>query len=109
LKKIILGLKVIHESDLTHSDFHNGNILISDHYNELFIIDLRLCKPISNLQDSNKKSNEIYEDLPYMAPEILRIKPYTPASDNYSFSMIMWEFTSGIPPFIYKAYDYYLP
>ncbi|POG60798.1 kinase-like domain-containing protein, partial [Rhizophagus irregularis DAOM 181602=DAOM 197198] len=40
-----------------------------------------------------------------MAPEILRKKPYTPASDIYSFSIIMWEFTSGIPPFNHEAHD----
>jgi serine/threonine protein kinase len=100
LKKIILGLKVIHESNLAHGDFHDGNILISDDYNEIFIIDLGLCKPVGDLQDS-----DIYGVLPYMAPEILRRKPYTPASDIYSFSMIMWELTSGIPPFKYKAHD----
>ncbi|POG81950.1 hypothetical protein GLOIN_2v1503944, partial [Rhizophagus irregularis DAOM 181602=DAOM 197198] len=66
---------------------------MSDNYNELFIIDLGLCKPINNLQDSDKKDDNIYGVLPYMAPEILRYKPYTPASDIYSFSMIMWEFT----------------
>jgi serine/threonine protein kinase len=108
LKKIILGLKVIHESNLTHGDFHDGNILISDNYNELFIIDLGLCKPISDLQDSDKNNNEIYGVLPYMAPEILRRNPYTPASDIYSFSMIMWEFTSGIPPFNSEAHDHHL-
>ncbi|POG70721.1 kinase-like domain-containing protein, partial [Rhizophagus irregularis DAOM 181602=DAOM 197198] len=43
-----------------------------------------------------------------MAPEILRKKPYTSASDIYSLSMIMWEFTSGIPPFNRKAHDYHL-
>ncbi|RIA85468.1 hypothetical protein C1645_781762, partial [Glomus cerebriforme] len=32
LKNIILGLKVIHESDLIHHDLHDGNILISDNY-----------------------------------------------------------------------------
>jgi serine/threonine protein kinase len=105
LRKIILGLKVIHESNLTHGDFHDGNILMSDDYNEAFIIDLGLCKPISNLQDSDKENNEIYGVLPYMAPEILRHKPYTSASDIYSFSMIMWEFTSGIPPFQHKAHN----
>jgi serine/threonine protein kinase len=104
LKKIVLGLKVIHESNLTHGDFHDGNILISDNHNEIFIIDLGLCKPISDFQDSN--NNEIYGVLPYMDPEILRNKPYTPASDIYSFSMIMWEFTSGIPPFYYEAHDH---
>ncbi|RGB41670.1 kinase-like domain-containing protein, partial [Rhizophagus diaphanus] len=103
LEKIILGLKVIHESNLTHGDFHDGNILMSDNYNELFIIDLGLCKPISDLQASD---NEIYGVLPYMAPEILRNNPYSPASDIYSFSMIMWEFTSGIPPFNHKAHDH---
>ncbi|GBB99377.1 hypothetical protein RclHR1_03500002 [Rhizophagus clarus] len=105
LKKIILGLKVIHESNLIHGDLHDGNILISDDQNELYIIDLGLCKPISYLQDSDKKVNEIYGVLPYMAPEILRNKPYTPASDIYSFSMIMWEFTSGVSPFNHKAHD----
>ncbi|EXX68606.1 Kin1p [Rhizophagus irregularis DAOM 197198w] len=107
LKKIILGLKVMHESNLIHGDFHDGNILMSDDYNELFIIDLGLCKPISDLKDSDNKVNEVYGVLPYMAPEILRKKPYTPASDIYSFSMIMWEFTSGIPPFSHEAHDYH--
>jgi serine/threonine protein kinase len=100
LKNIILGLKVIHESNLIHGDFHDGNILVSDDYNELFIIDLGLCKPI----DYNEV-NEIYGVLPYIAPEILRNNPYTQASDIYSFSMIMWEFTSGTPPFKDKEHD----
>ncbi|RGB38683.1 kinase-like domain-containing protein [Rhizophagus diaphanus] len=78
---------------------------MSDNH-ELFIIDLGLCKPISDLQDSDV--NKIYGVLPYMAPEILRNKPYTPESDIYSFSMIMWEFTSGIPPFKDKAHDHHL-
>jgi serine/threonine protein kinase len=106
LKKIILGLKVIHESNLIHGDFHDGNILMSDNYNKIYIIDLGLCKSIRDLQDN--KVNEIYGVLPYMAPEILRKKPYTPASDIYSFSMIMWEFTSGVPPFKHKAHSHHL-
>ncbi|PKK59548.1 HCP-like protein, partial [Rhizophagus irregularis] len=103
LKNIVSGLKVIHESNLTHGDFHDGNILISDDYKESFIIDLGLCKPISDLQDPN---NEIYGVLPYVAPEILRGNPYIQASDIYSLSMIMWEFTSGIPPFNHEAHEH---
>ena len=102
LRKIILGLKIIHESDLVHCDLHDGNILISN--NDIYIIDLGLCKPINELQNSK----DIYGVLPYMAPEVLRRKAYTPASDIYSFSMIMWEFTSGIPPFDDRAHDYHL-
>ncbi|CAB4435051.1 unnamed protein product [Rhizophagus irregularis] len=105
LKKIILGLKVIHESNLTHGDFHDDNILLSDNHDELFIIDLGLCKPISELHNND---DEIYGVLPYMAPEILRRNPYTQASDIYSFLMIMWEFTSGVPPFNSEAHDHHL-
>src|SRR2546421_6689499 len=43
-----------------------------------------------------------------MAPEVLRGKPFTPASDIYSFAMIMWEFTSGVPPFDDRAHDFHL-
>ncbi|RIA84192.1 kinase-like domain-containing protein, partial [Glomus cerebriforme] len=104
LKNIVLGIKTIHESNLAHCDLHDGNILISDNY-ETYIIDLGLCKPISDLQDS---ANRIYGVLPYIAPEVLRNQPYTSASDIYSFSMIMWEFTSGIPPFNNIAHDHQL-
>src|SRR6266498_5961656 len=51
---------------------------------------------------------DIYGVLPFVAPEILRGKPYTTASDIYSFSMIMWEFISGIPPFDDKEHNIYL-
>ncbi|GES86512.1 kinase-like domain-containing protein [Rhizophagus clarus] len=98
LEKIISGLKVIHKSNLAHGDFHDGNILMSDDYSEVFIIDLGLCKPIDDSQDFDNKDDENYGVFPFMAPEILRNNPYIRASDIYSFSMMMWEFTSGIPP-----------
>src|SRR6266542_550535 len=37
--------------------------------------------------------------LPYMAPEILDKKPYTFASDIYSFGIIMIEISTGKPPY----------
>ncbi|CAI2165707.1 12759_t:CDS:2 [Funneliformis geosporum] len=40
------------------------------------------------------------------SPKVLRGKPYSLASDIYSFSMIMWEFISGIPPFDNEAHDF---
>ncbi|GBB97003.1 hypothetical protein RclHR1_00290001 [Rhizophagus clarus] len=106
LYKIISGLEKIHEENLIHRDFHDGNILnhedkkdLSDK-NKVFISDLGLCKTVGFL-----KEYEIYGVIPFMAPEVIRGKPYTPASDIYSFSMIMWEFTSGIPPFNDRAHD----
>src|ERR1043165_9372402 len=98
---IISGLNVMHQQKMVHCDFHHGNILKASANDILSIGDLGLCKPIESLS----KENDIYGVLPFVAPEVLRGKSYTPASDMYSFSIIMWEFTSGIPPFNDRAHD----
>ncbi|GBC09843.1 hypothetical protein RclHR1_09160001, partial [Rhizophagus clarus] len=84
LYKIIFGLKKIHEQNLIHCDLHDGNIL--NHEDEeykkdkdkVFISDLGLCRTTNFL-----KEHDIYGVIPLMAPEVLRGKPYTPASDIY--------------------------
>src|ERR1043165_2498560 len=94
----------MHQQKLVHCDFHHGNILHEGLI--LSISDLGLCKPVENFQSSKK--DDIYGVLPFVAPEVLRGKPYNAASDIYSFSMIMWEFTSGVLPFDDKKHDLYL-
>ncbi|POG57988.1 kinase-like domain-containing protein [Rhizophagus irregularis DAOM 181602=DAOM 197198] len=100
LFEIIYGLNGIHSRDLIHCDFHDGNIL-NHNENKIYISDLGLCKPVK----SYLKKYDICGVIPFMAPEILRGKSYTPASDIYSFSIIMWEITSGIPPFNNREHD----
>ncbi|EXX71930.1 uncharacterized protein OCT59_014875 [Rhizophagus irregularis] len=113
LYEIINGLEDIHKQNLIHCDFHDGNILNHNNHNnnnnnkveykvdEVYISDLGLCQPAKSFL----KKYDIYGVIPFMAPEVLRGKSYTPASDIYSFSMIMWEFTSGVPPFNNRAHD----
>ncbi|CAI2167474.1 2470_t:CDS:2 [Funneliformis geosporum] len=96
---IISGLNEIHNLKLVHQDFHDGNILNCGTL--VYISDLGLCRSV----ESSYNKNEIYGVLPFIAPEVLRYKPYTSASDIYSFSMIMWEFISGIPPFKDRVHD----
>ncbi|PKK59472.1 kinase-like protein [Rhizophagus irregularis] len=93
----------IHEKSFIHCDFHDGNIL-NHNENTIYISDLKLCRPVKSFL----KKYGIYGVIPFMAPEVLRGKSYTQASDIYSFSMIMWEFTSGIPPFNNRAHDLHL-
>ncbi|CAB4443420.1 unnamed protein product [Rhizophagus irregularis] len=100
LYEIISGLSKIHGENLIHCDFHDGNIL-NHNEDKFYISDLGLCQPIKSFL----KKYDIYGVIPFMAPEVLRGKSYTPGSDIYSFSMIMWEFTSGIPPFNNRAHD----
>src|SRR5256885_7146869 len=48
---------------------------------------------------ANKPLKSIYGNLPYIAPEAIVEKEYTFASDIYSIAMLMWELSSGQPPF----------
>jgi serine/threonine protein kinase len=100
LYKIISGLNTIHEQNLIHCDLHDGNILNHGSKN-IYISDLGLCQPVKSFL----KQHDIYGVMPFMAPEVLRGKSYTPASDMYSFSIIMWEFTSGVSPFNDRTHD----
>ncbi|CAI2197841.1 5171_t:CDS:1, partial [Funneliformis geosporum] len=40
--------------------------------------------------------------------EVLKSQPYSLASDIDSFSMILWEFISGVFPFYNETYDFQL-
>ncbi|GES81104.1 kinase-like domain-containing protein [Rhizophagus clarus] len=99
---IIKALAIIHKSGAIHRDLHSGNILYSEYNNHWFISDFGLCGP------PDKSSKDIYGNLPFIAPEVLTGKEYTPASDIYSFGILMWEISSGKPPFNGSEHDYYL-
>ncbi|POG57600.1 kinase-like domain-containing protein, partial [Rhizophagus irregularis DAOM 181602=DAOM 197198] len=43
--------------------------------------------------------------MPYVAPEVLKGKPYTRAADIYSFGMIMYFVATGKQPFVNYAHD----
>ncbi|GET03125.1 kinase-like domain-containing protein [Rhizophagus clarus] len=85
LSDIFNGLSKIHQEYKVHCNFHMGNILFTkmdDNYNAC-ISDMELCKKIDNINETS-----IYGVMPYVAPEVLKGKPYTQASNIYSFEMI---------------------
>jgi serine/threonine protein kinase len=43
--------------------------------------------------------------VPYVAPEVLRGKPYTQTADIYSFGIVAYEVLSGLPPYCDLAHD----
>src|SRR5207248_6255944 len=53
----------------------------------------------------NSDQTKIYGVMPYVAPEVLRGKPYTQAADIYSFGMVMYFIATGRQPFANCAYD----
>jgi len=51
------------------------------------------------------EEGEIYGVAPYIAPEVLRSKPYTKTSDIYSFGIVAYEILSGLPPYYDIEHD----
>ena len=105
LQNIALGLAVVHLSNVIHCDLHSGNILCNS--NELHtlnpvISDFGLSK-VYNQTTSHSKGS--YGIIPYMAPELLRGHPYTEESDVYALGMILWELSSGEPPFYDRSHN----
>src|SRR5438034_7652008 len=74
-------------------------------YNDsAYITDLGLCQP-ANAKSTQSDNKEIYGVLPYVAPEVLRGKEYTQASDIYGFGIIAHEICTGSPPYHDMAHE----
>ena len=71
---------------------HSGNVLYNQKTQTFHVSDLPINKP----------SDNIYGNLPYIASEVINKKEYTFASDIYSIGILMWEISSGQPPFVEK-------
>ncbi len=99
---ITYALCDIHDGNAIHRDLHSGNILFEHINQNFFISDLGFCGP------ADKPLKSIYGNLPYIAPEVIAGKNTTKASDIYSVAILMWEISSGHPPFINYEHDYYL-
>jgi len=94
VNQLLYAVYTIHEENAIHRDLHSGNILFHTNNIILRISDLGFCGP------ADKPLNSIYGILPYIAPEVISGKETTFASDIYSVGMLMWEISSGQPPFI---------
>ncbi|EXX70978.1 Ste20p [Rhizophagus irregularis DAOM 197198w] len=99
IDSIISAVYDIHREGAIHRDLHSGNILFNQNDQRFFISDLGFCGPANIPLDS------IYGNLSYIAPEVIVKKKYIFASDIYSIGILMWEISSGQPPFINK-HDY---
>ncbi|PKK76851.1 kinase-like protein [Rhizophagus irregularis] len=94
IRNITTSLYEIRQDNAIHRDLHSGNILFGQLIQQFRISDFGFCGP------ADKPLNSIYGNLPYIAPEVICGKGTTYASDIYSIGMLMWEISSGQPPFI---------
>src|SRR5688572_13235444 len=106
LKRIIDGLQHIHDEQMVHRNLHTGTILFKDpKFIDLCISGMGSSRKVDEIYDHESK---IYGVMPYVAPEVLKGKPYTQAADIYSFGMIMYFVATGRQPFADIPHDEFL-
>ncbi|KAF0558628.1 kinase-like protein [Gigaspora margarita] len=96
-KGITLGLLFLHDDNIIHRDLHSKNILI--HQRQPRIADFGLSK---QMNESFMTSNSMVQGMPaYVEPQCFIKERYKrdKKSDIYSLGVILWEISSGRPPY----------
>ncbi|PKC02218.1 kinase-like protein [Rhizophagus irregularis] len=98
---IVCGLKCLHFKHIIHRDLHAKNILVNNH--KLMIADFGSSKQLSEATSVSANSkNDIIGMIEYMEPQCFKNIEYkkTKKSDIYSLGVLLWEISSGRPPFL---------
>ncbi|CAB4391320.1 unnamed protein product [Rhizophagus irregularis] len=106
--QLVDAVSYLHDEEIVHQDLHSGNILI--HQNTIKLSDFGLSKRIKEVSEQEKSN--LFEIVPYIDPKWLNcninlMQSYSlnKKSDVYSIGVILWEISSGQPPFKDESYD----
>jgi serine/threonine protein kinase len=90
------GLDALHEHHLIHRDVKSANILLAADGTAL-LSDFGLAK--GRAYTVLTRPGQVMGTLHYLAPELIRGQPATPASDLYALGCVAFECAAGKPPF----------
>lgn len=111
IAEVILAIESLHKAGIIHRDIKPENILISS-TGHVVVCDLGVCYdrmqnvPCSSPEASPDPDNDMYDNrvcgtYDYMAPEVIaQSAPYGKAVDWWSVGCLLYEMTSGNPPFV---------
>ncbi|POG74941.1 kinase-like domain-containing protein [Rhizophagus irregularis DAOM 181602=DAOM 197198] len=95
----------LHHKGITHRDLNSGNIIV--YQNTVKIADFGLSKRIK--EATSKKKIDLFGVIPYIDPKRFDKQLYPldeKKSDVYSVGVLLWEISSGKPPFYVEGQPY---
>ena len=92
------GMNVAHQAGVIHRDLKPANILVNDE-GLLKIVDFGVAAAASSGDTQLTKTGYVIGSPKYMAPEQILGKKVDVTADVYSIGVIMYEMTTGIPPY----------
>lgn len=92
--QIANGMEYLHSKQIIHRDLKPSNILI--HYGVIKIIDFGSHKQLDHSHDTSVSE---VGTAPYMAPEVMKLQPYSYPADVWSYGAVLWEIFTGIRPY----------
>ncbi|RGB42636.1 kinase-like domain-containing protein, partial [Rhizophagus diaphanus] len=97
------AVSCLHDEDIIHRDLHSNNVLISK--NIIKLADFGLSKRI---EETTQKKKDIFGVVPYIDPKKFSNRSYSlnKKSDVYSVGVLLWEISSGKPPFYIEGESY---
>lgn len=90
------ALDTLHRVEIVHRDVKPSNILFDERGTAL-LTDFGLAK--GRAYTLLTRPGQAMGTLDYMAPELIRGKPATPATDVYALGCVVYECIAGTPPF----------
>lgn len=88
------GMEYLHSQGVIHRDLKSNNLLLNDEM-RVKVADFGT----SCLETQCRESKGNTGTYRWMAPEMIKEKPYTRKVDVYSFGIVLWELTTALLPF----------
>jgi serine/threonine-protein kinase len=97
-RDIATGMTVAHQAGVIHRDLKPANVLVNNE-GLLKIVDFGVAAAASSGDTQLTKTGYVIGSPKYMAPEQILGKKVDETADIYSVGVIMYEMTTGIPPY----------